>query len=197
MYKVGLTGGIGSGKSVVSDLFKQLAVSVIDADEIAHALVAPKQIALKHICASFGGNVLTVDGSLDRSKLREIIFNDPKKKSLLEHIMHPLIYAEIDAQVNRLQAPYVIIAIPLLIETKMQALVNHILVVDCPVEMQVDRVKSRDKLNNMQITAIINSQVSRAERLEQADSIIDNTQSLANVEQQVHSLHAQFLKQTL
>ncbi len=197
MYKVGLTGGIGSGKSVVSGLFKQLVVPVIDADEIAHALVAPKQIALQHICVGFGKTVLTVDGALDRSKLRDIIFNDPKKKSLLEQIMHPLIYAEIDAQVNRLQASYVIIAIPLLIETKMQALVNHILVVDCPVEMQVDRVRSRDKLNTMQITAIINSQVSRAERLEQADSIIDNTQSLANVEQQVHSLHAQFLKQIL
>jgi dephospho-CoA kinase len=197
MYKVGLTGGIGSGKSVVADFFKQLAVPVIDADEIAHTLVAPKQIALQHICAHFGEGILTIDGHLDRAKLREIIFNDPKKKRLLEQIMHPLIYAEIGLQVNELQAPYVIIAVPLLIETKMQALVNHILIVDCSVEMQFDRVKSRDKLNNEQITAIINSQVSRAERQKQADSIIDNTQSLASVEQQVQTLHAKFLKQIL
>ncbi len=195
MYKVGLTGGIGSGKSVVADLFKQLSVPVIDADVIAHALVAPKQIALQRIIDVFGVEVLTATGELNRAILREIIFNDPVKKTLLEQIMHPLIYAEIDAQVSTLQAPYVMIAIPLLIETKMQSFVQHILVVDCPVALQIQRVKSRDKLNDSQIMAIINSQVSRAERLSQADSIIDNTQSLAGLEQQVHRLHAKFLKQ--
>ena len=196
MYKVGLTGGVGCGKSTVSDLFKQYATPIIDADEIAHALVMPGQKALKQISACFGQSYITTDGSLNRASLRETIFNDAEKKHQLESIIHPLVYAEIKHQISLLTGPYCIISIPLLIETKMQSLVDHILVIDCPMEMQINRVKLRDRLNDSQITAMINSQVSRAERLTHADSIIDNTQDIIFLGKQVNNLHKQFLKQT-
>ncbi|MCF7971762.1 MAG: dephospho-CoA kinase [Methylococcaceae bacterium] len=195
MYKVGLTGGIGCGKTTVSNLFKQLSVPVIDADDIAHALVSTAGIALAQISQQFGKSFILADGHLNRGKLRETIFNDAEKKAQLENIMHPLIYAEIKRQLSELSSPYAILAIPLLLETKMQALVDHILVIDCPMEVQINRVKSRDKLSAVQITAIINSQVSRAERLAQADSVIDNTQDLQKLSRQVHLLHKQFLRQ--
>ena len=196
MYKVGLTGGIGSGKSTVCDLFKHHATPIIDADEIAHALVMPGKKALIQISKCFGQDSMTDTGTLNRPRIRKIIFNDAEKKRQLESIMHPLIYAEIEHQLSRLTDPYCIIAIPLLIETKMQALVDHILVIDCPMEMQINRVKLRDGLNDSQITAMINTQVSRAERLTHADSIIDNTQDIIFLGKQVNNLHEQFLKQT-
>lgn len=196
MYKVGLTGGIGCGKSTVSDLFKQHATPIIDADEIAHALVMPGQKALSEISDCFGESCITADDTLNRAHLREIIFNNAEKKHQLESIMHPLVYAEIEHQLSLLKEPYCIIAIPLLIETRMQALVDHILVIDCPMEMQINRVKLRDKLNHLQIMTIINSQACRAERLLQADSIIDNTQNITHLKQQVDQLHQTFLKQT-
>lgn len=195
MYKIGLTGGIGCGKSTVSDLFKYHAVPVIDADEIAHALVAPGQPALGQISAAFGADYLNPDGSLHRSHLRDSIFKDTKKRSQLERIMHPLVYAQIELQLNQLSSPYAIVSIPLLIETGMQSLVDHILVVDCPIEIQINRVKSRNKLNDRQITAIINSQVSRTERLASADSIIDNTCDMNTLSKKISTLHNQFLKQ--
>lgn len=195
MYKVGLTGGIGCGKSTVSDLFKQHAIPVIDADEIAHELVAPGQKAVEQIKTNFGARCINPDGSLNRSGLRDYIFQDPQKKRLLENIIHPLVYAEIEQQLSQLTSPYAIISVPLLIETGMQSLVDHILVIDCPMEMQINRVKLRDKLSDSQIIAIINSQVSRAERLIHADSIINNTQGLNYLSQQVNTLHNRFLKQ--
>lgn len=195
MYKVALTGGIGCGKSTVSDLFKQLAITVVDADEIAHALVAPGQKALQQIDNHFGPRFINSDGRLNRSLLRDCVFHDPEKKKQLENILHPLVYSEIDQQLSQLTSPYAIISIPLLIETGMQSLVDHILVIDCPMEIQVNRVKLRDGLSDSQITVIINSQVSRTRRLENADSIIDNTQGLSSLSQQVKTLHQQFLKQ--
>lgn len=195
MYKVGLTGGIGCGKTTVSNLFKQLSVPVIDADEIAHALVTPGGGALTQISQQFGKAYILPDGNLDRSKLRGTIFNDVEKKSQLENIMHPLIYEEIEQQLSELSSPYAILSIPLLLETKMQSIVDHTLVIDCPMEVQINRVKLRDKLSAAQITAIIHSQVSRSERLAQADSIIDNSQEQPKLSQQVKHLHEQFLKQ--
>lgn len=194
MYKIGLTGGIGCGKSTVSQLFKQHAIPIIDADEIAHTLVAPGQMALSQISLCFGDVCINTDGSLNRNYLREIIFNDAERKHQLEHIMHPLIYAKIKHQIGLQTGPYCIISIPLLIETKMQSLVDHILVIDCPMEIQLNRVKLRDKLSDAQVMAIINSQVSRKERLAQADSIIENTQDSACLGQQVDILHQKFLK---
>ena len=195
MYKVGLTGGIGCGKTTVSNLFKQLSIPVIDADEIAHALVTPGGGALTQISQQFGKAYILPDGNLDRSKLRGTIFNDVEKKSQLENIMHPLIYEEIEQQLSELSSPYAILSIPLLLETKMQSIVDHTLVIDCPMEVQINRVKLRDKLSAAQITAIIHSQVSRSERLAQADSIIDNSQEQPKLSQQVKHLHEQYLKQ--
>ncbi len=195
MYKIGLTGGIGCGKSVVSDLFKQHTTPVIDADEIARALVAPGEKALSQIQASFGAHMLNDDGSLNRNQLRDCVFQNTEKKHLLESILHPLVYAEINQQLSQITSPYAIISIPLLIETKMQSLVDHILVIDCPMEMQVNRVKLRDNLSDAQIVAIINSQVSRSERLTEADSIIDNTQDMPYLSRQVNTLHQLFIKQ--
>jgi len=196
MYKIGLTGGIGCGKSTVSDLFKQYATPIIDADEIAHALVMPGQKALQRISDCFGQSCISTDGHLNRASLREIIFTDAEKKHQLESIMHPLVYAEIERQQNLLKGAYCIISIPLLIETKMQSLVDHILVIDCPMEMQINRVKLRDSLSDSQITDVIKSQVSRTERLAHADSIIDNTKDIIFLGKQVNNLHEQFLKQT-
>ena len=139
---------------------------------------------------------MTDTGTLNRSRIRKIIFNDAEKKQQLESIMHPLIYAEIEHQLSLLTDAYCIIAIPLLIETKMQALVDHILVIDCPMEMQINRVELRDQLNNTQVMNIINSQVPRAERLTHADSILYNTQDIAYLNHQVDKLHRKFLKQT-
>jgi len=195
MYKVGLTGGIGSGKSTICDLFKYYATPIIDADEIAHALVMPGKKALSQISECFGQSYITDAGVLNRVLLRKIVFNDAEKKQQLESIMHPLIYAEIEQQLSLLTDDYCIIAIPLLIETKMQALVEHILVVDCTMEMQINRVKLRDQLNDTQIMTIINSQACRAERLTHADSVIYNTQDTGYLNHQVDKLHQKFLKQ--
>ena len=195
MYKIGLTGGIGCGKSTVSDLFKQHAIAVIDADEIAHQLVAPGQKALQQIKMAFGEDYISPDGSLNRNQLRDCIFREPDKKLLLESIMHPLVYAQINQQLNQLNSPYAIVSIPLLIETGMQTLVDHILVIDCPMEMQINRVKLRNQLSDAQITAIISHQVDRSERLTQADSVINNTRGLSYLRQQVDLLHKQFLTQ--
>lgn len=196
MYKIGLTGGIGSGKSTVSDLFKQHDITVIDADKIAHQLVAPDQKALQQIKRAFGEDYITSDGSLNRNLLRDYIFREPDKKRLLESIMHPLVYAQINQQLSQMTSPYAIVSIPLLIETGMQALVDYILVIDCPMEMQINRVKLRNQLSNAQITAIISSQVDRSERLAQADSVINNNQGLSYLRRQVNLLHKQFLTQT-
>ncbi|TXL14960.1 dephospho-CoA kinase [Methylococcaceae bacterium HT4] len=195
MYKVGLTGGIGCGKSTVTNLFKQHDIPVVDADVIAHALVAPGQKALSQISTTFGSGMINPDGRLNRALLCDCVFQNAEKKRQLESIMHPLVYAEINFQLSRLSSPYAIVSIPLLIETQMQSLVDYILVIDCPMEMQINRVKSRDKLNDSQIIAIINNQVSRTERLIYAHSIIDNTKDIPHLSEQVNSLHDQFLKQ--
>jgi len=195
MYKVGLTGGIGCGKSTVSDLFKQYSIPVIDADEISHALVTPNSSALQKISTYFGQDCLTASGHLNRSHLREIIFNNALKKTQLEAIMHPLIFAEIDKQVQQSNASYCIISIPLLIETNMQSSVDHILVVDCPETEQIKRVQLRDELTTSQVQAIIRSQVSREQRIAEANSIIDNQLNNDQLVQQVHDLHLKFMEE--
>ncbi len=195
MFKVGLTGGIGCGKTTVANLFKSHHAPIIDADEIAHALVTPNSPALDQIIKCFGKDCLSPSGHLVRAKLREIIFNHPQKKKQLEDIMHPLIYAEIERQVQCLSSSYCIIAIPLLLETNMQSSVDHILVVDCIETEQIKRVQLRDQLDSQQINAIIHSQVSRDQRLAEADSIINNTQDNPQLAQQVNHLHHLFSKE--
>jgi dephospho-CoA kinase len=193
MLKIGLTGGIGCGKTTVARLFAELGGPVIDADQIAHQLVAKGQPALAQIARQFGADILDADGSLNRSRLREIVFSDPAQKQKLESILHPLVYQSIQAELERLSAPYCIIAIPLLFETNMAHFVDRVLVVDCPVEIQIARVRKRDQLTLERIQSIIDSQVSRDFRKSHADDLIDNSESDYRLAEQVKKLHNLYL----
>jgi len=193
MLKVGLTGGIGCGKSTVARIFAELNIPVLDADEVAHRLVEKGQPALAQIQQAFGHDILSQDGSLDRAKLRERIFSDPKQKQKLESILHPLIYKTLQAELERLVAPYCIISIPLLFETGMTHFVDRILVIDCPVETQIERVKIRDNLTNERIQSIIDNQVSRIFRKTESDDLIDNSGSDYRLAEQVKKLHNLYL----
>jgi dephospho-CoA kinase len=193
MLKIGLTGGIGCGKSTVARIFEQLKTPVIDADEIAHQLVAIGQPALAQIRQDFGTVVFKPDGSLDRKKLSEIVFSDPKQKQKLESILHPLVYRSIQAKIKQLNTPYCIICIPLIFETNMTQLVDRILVVDCSFETQIERVQKRDNMTIEKIQSIINSQVSRAFRKAHANDLIDNSETDDRLAEAVKKLHNLYL----
>ena len=189
MLKIGLTGGIGSGKSTVCRLFAELGTPIIDADIIARQLVEPNSPALKKLMAQFGKNILNPDQSLNRVYLRDLVFSDKPKKNQLDQIMHPLIYDEIEKQVQALNSPYCIIAIPLLLETQQMQRVDRIAVVDCNPDTQLLRVVSRDHLKPEQALSIIASQMPRQQRLSFADDVIDNSCSPAHLAEQVKRLH--------
>lgn len=200
MLKIGLTGGIGCGKSTVTQLFSDLAIPIIDADNIAHQLVAIGQPALLQIELLFGSQVLNNDGSLNRAYLRDCIFSNTEQKTALEALLHPLIFQEIDSELAKLNQAYCIIAIPLLFETHQVNKVHRVLVVDCPIEMQLQRVQQRDNNSFEKIQAIINSQVSREFRHSHADDIIDNSLSIMDkgdnynkLAEQVKKLHNLYL----
>jgi len=193
MLKVGLTGGIGSGKSTITNLFSHYNVPIIDADVIAHQLVAPGQAALESLKQAFGEVIINTDGSLNRKQLKDIIFSDNNKKTQLETILHPLIYQKMQSEFDKQSFPYSILCIPLLIETKMTSFVDRIVVVDCPVENQIERVRQRDQLSTERILSIISSQVPRKTRLSYANDIIDNSNSTTQLAEQVKNLHNQYL----
>lgn len=193
MLKVGLTGGIGCGKSTVAKIFAGLNVPMLDADEIARRLVEKGQPALAQIQQEFGNAILNPDGSLNRKTLRERIFSSPQQKQKLESILHPLIYKTLQAELEQLTAPYCIISIPLLFETDMTHFVDRILVIDCPVETQLERVKVRDGLTDERIQSIIDSQVSRTFRKAKADDLIDNSATDYRLAEQVKKLHNLYL----
>lgn len=193
MLKIGLTGGIGSGKSTVCGLFAELGVPIVDADLIARQLVEPGRPALMRIAETFGPQMLNDDGSLNRTRLREAVFADADKKRRLDAIMHPLVYAQIAADVMALQAIYCVIAVPLLFESKNAYAVDRVLLVDCPVEVQIDRVIGRDKLTRGQVQAIIDSQMPRSERLARADDVIDNIAGPERLAEQVKRLHNSYI----
>lgn len=193
MLKIGLTGGIGCGKSTVTTLFKHLNVPVLDADEIARQVVAVGQPALLLIQQAFGSDSVNADGSLNRDFIRELVFTDPEQKKKLEAIIHPLVYQTIQADLASLNAPYCILSIPLLFEVNRADFVDRVLVIDCPVATQIERVQKRDNLSPERVQSIIDSQVSRAFRLAHAEDIIDNTQSNAELAQQVEKLHNLYL----
>ena len=196
MLKIGLTGGIGCGKSTVARIFEQLQTPVIDADNIAHQLVATGQPALAQIQQEFGTEIFNPDASLNRKKLSELVFSEPKQKQKLEAILHPLVYQSIQAelkQLKQLKKPYCIICIPLLFETNMTHLVDRILVVDCSVETQMERVQNRDHITKERIQAIIDTQVSRAFRKSQANDLIDNSETDDRLAEEVKKLHNLYL----
>jgi dephospho-CoA kinase len=193
MLKIGLTGGIGCGKSTIAKIFSELNVPVLDADKIAHRLVEQGQPALTQIQQEFGNGILSPDGSLNRHRLRELIFSEPMQKQKLEAILHPLIYSTLQTDLKQLTAPYCIICVPLLFETNMTQLVNRILVVDCPVETQIERVEIRDKLSLERIHSIIDHQVTRAYRNTNADDLINNSGKDYRLAEQVKKLHNLYL----
>ncbi|WKJ90961.1 dephospho-CoA kinase [Methylomonas montana] len=193
MLKIGLTGGIGSGKSTVCGLFAELGVPIVDADLIARQLVEPGRPALMRIAETFGPQMLDDDGSLNRARLREAVFADADKKRRLDAIMHPLVYGQIAADVMALQAAYCVIAVPLLFESKNAYAVDRVLLVDCPVEVQIERVIGRDKLTRGQVQAIIDSQMPRSERLARADDVIDNIAGPERLAEQVKRLHNSYI----
>lgn len=195
-FIVGLTGGIGSGKSTVAIHFGRLGVAIIDADQVARDTVAPGTAALAAIQAHFGDNVMQSSGELDRQQLREWVFSDPAKKQWLNDLLHPLIRRDMLLQAQQAQSPYCIIEIPLLVENNLQPLVQRVLVVDCPEGMQVQRAVARDQSSTQQIEQIMGYQSSRATRLASADDVIDNSHSKSSLIEQVTALHARYLLQS-
>lgn len=191
---VGLTGGIGSGKSVVCNRFSQRGILIVDADIVAREVVEPGCDALKQIQNHFGESILEPDGKLSRSKLRDIIFTDHTEKKWLESLLHPLINTEIRRQLSAAKNGYVILASPLLLETKQFQLVDRILVVDTSEQLQIERASHRDKSNAAQIKAIMQTQLSRQERCARANDIIQNHGDIHELDNQVEKLHQLYLE---
>jgi len=189
MLKVGLTGGIGCGKSTAADIFAELGIPVLDADQIARDLVAPGQAALQQITQTFGADILNDDGTLNRPRLRERVFFDPAQKLKLEAILHPMIYHTLQIESAKLSAPYGILCIPLLFETGGTDFIDRIVVVDCPEASQMTRVKRRDQLSDETIQAIMASQASRPYRIAHANDVLDNSGSYGKLAEQIKKLH--------
>lgn len=194
MFIVGLTGGIGSGKTTVSDQFKSLGIEIIDTDFIARQIVEPGTPSLSAIAEHFGAQILTQDGRLNRSLLRSIVFSQSDQKRWLEDLMHPLIRQETRSALLSARSPYAILSSPLLLESDDKNLVNRILVVDLDEAQQVLRSSLRDSTHPSQIVKIIAAQMPRQQKLAMADDIIDNSGSLAATRAQVARLHEQYLR---
>lgn len=193
MLKIGLTGGIGSGKSTVAKIFAELKVPIIDADIIVHALTTKGKPAYRKICSHFGAEVITDEGKLARKKLRDLVFANQKERVWLENLLHPLVFQAIKKHLKTMRAPYCILVIPLLFETDAIKLVDRALVIDCPKTVQIERITQRDHITKTKVKAIINTQISRRERLKMADDVICNQQSLSNLKKQVKIFHQQYL----
>jgi dephospho-CoA kinase len=191
---IGLTGGIGSGKSQASSRFMQHGISIVNADVVAREVVMPNSPALREIAQHFGSDILDEDGALNRRKLREIIFQSPAEKQWLEALLHPLINAEIRRQLASSSSPYTILESPLLLETKQDELVDRIAVVDVSELIQVERAAMRDNSDGEQIKAIIQAQLNRQERCARAHDIIQNHGNIEELEQQVDKLHRLYLE---
>ncbi len=193
MFIIGLTGGIGSGKTAVSDRFAKLGITVVDADIAARVVVEPGRPALAKIAEHFGAETITANDELDRAKLRELVFENEAERKWLEGLLHPLIGDEIVAQIQAATSPYAMLVSPLLIETSQRQLAQRVLVVDVPVEVQVARTMARDDNNEAQVRAIIASQASREQRLAGADDVISNDEGLEFLDEQVQVLHRKYI----
>lgn len=192
-FSVGLTGGIGSGKTTVASMFAVRGAAVIDTDQIAHQLTAPNGAAIAEIRAQFGDAFLKQNGAMDRAKVREYVFSEPAAKARLEAILHPLIRIEVERAAEEAQGDYLIFVVPLLVESQSwKERVSRVLVVDCREETQVRRVMSRSSLPEAQVRAIMAAQASRQERLMAADDVIDNDGDAINLAPQVDRLHAKY-----
>jgi len=196
-FVVGLTGGIGSGKSAAAREFERLGAAVVDTDAIAHELTAPGGAALEHIKALFGEGFIGPSGAMDREAMRQRVFNDPGAKRALEALLHPMIRTESQRRIAAARGPYVIYVVPLLVESgNDRDRVDRVLVVDVPEGLQVERVARRSGLPEREVRAIMAQQASRAARLAAANDVIDNSGALEALRAQVAALHARYLKMT-
>ena len=194
MYIVGLTGGIGSGKTAASDAFVALGIEVVDADICARIVVEKGRPALAAIAEHFGAEFLTASGELDRAALRRLIFSDVAAKKWLEALLHPLIFSELCAQLESAKSPYALLVSPLLIESQQYLVCDRVLVVDVPEALQIERTMQRDSNDRAQVEAIMASQTSREKRLSLAQDVLENTQDLAYIHAEVERLHRQYLQ---
>jgi len=196
MFVVGLTGGIGSGKSTVADLFAARGVPVVDTDLIAHRITAPHGVAMPKIEAGFGSSFVAPDGSMDRARMRALVFGDDAARKRLEAITHPLIRSETNREMQEARGPYVIVVVPLLVESgTWKARANRVLDVDCSVDTQIERVMRRNGFTREQVLAIIARQASRDARLAAADDVIVNDgASIERLTHEVDALHRKYIE---
>ena len=192
-FRIGLTGGIACGKSTVANLFAALGVSIVDTDLLSREVVAPGSPLLGEIARHFGQPVLQKDGSLDRATLRERVFANPAERQWLEQLTHPAIRALTDARCDAATGQYVIVAIPLLVETRGADRFDRVLVVDCEPELQIARLQARDGMTREQAQRMLAAQVTREQRLAVADDVILNNGDIANLRDQVEKLHRRYL----
>ena len=191
---IGLTGGIGSGKSAAADEFARLGATLVDTDAIAHELTAPGGAAIGEIVRQFGKAFVDASGAMDRKRMRDLVFSDAEEKQRLEAILHPMIRAESERRIAAATGPYVIYVVPLLVESAgHRERVARVLVVDCPEALQIARVRQRSMLPEAQVKRIIASQIKRERRLAAADDVIDNSGDIAALHKQVRALHGKYL----
>ena len=193
-YRIGLTGGIASGKSTAAKFFGALGVPILDSDQIARDVVEPGQPPLERLVERFGSSILTPDGHLDRPALRDIVFSDPMARADLEALTHPAIGAAMEARSAAAGGPYQVLVIPLLVEKNLSSHVDRVLVVDCDEDLQVRRLRDRDGSTPEQAQAILSAQAPRAARLRAADDVITNEADMSAVQDQVTALHARYLE---
>ena len=195
MFAVGLTGGIASGKTTISNLFAARGIPVIDTDVISRQLLEPGELAYCQVCEHFGDAILQSDGSIDRKRLREIVFNDRDAKSWLETMLHPLIFQRsLDAIQDSGDSAYVLVVVPLLFETNFQSLVDRVLAVDCPAETQIERLVRRDAIETDLAQKMLEQQLQNKERLARAHDVIENRDDGGDLERQVDRLHRRYLE---
>ena len=192
---IGLTGGIGSGKTAVSETFEKLGITVVDADLASRVVVEKGKPCLEEIAKHFGDDILNENDELNRAKLREIIFNSDSEKLWLESLLHPAIAEQIKDELNASKSPYTILVSPLLLETNQRDFCDKVLVVDVPIELQMERTTKRDGVSEDQVKSIIKSQINRDERLQLADEIIINEGSIEDLEMIVRELHKKLISE--
>ena len=190
---IALTGGIGSGKTSIASIFKNLGVPIIDSDTISKEIILPGKPCFKDIVNEFGEEILTNKGTIDRYKLRDIIFNNDKARIKLENITHPIIFKNIDIQTSLINYPYCLVIVPLLIETKSVKYFDKVLLVDTLENIQFERVTKRDSISPTLLRKIIKTQVTRSERLKYADDIIENNNEIGNLNEYINILHKKYL----
>lgn len=193
LLTIALTGGIGSGKTSIASIFKSLGVPIIDSDTISKEIILPGKPCFKDIVNEFGEEILTNKGTIDRYKLRDIIFNNDKARIKLENITHPIIFKNIDIQTSLINYPYCLVIVPLLIETKSVKYFDKVLLVDTFKNIQFERVSKRDSMSPTLLRKIIKIQATRSERLKYADDIIENNNEIGNLNEYINILHKKYL----